>query len=627
MTVNENAGDLPLVNWPPAEVVAAATRPLGPGRTVWLASFPKSGNTWMRAIITALRTHRHLFAVNQLGSGSQPHHVGSVLPGMGLDPRWLDRDELQVVRDHLIRRASAWQNDPVDDGGDTERTPPPPIMRKTHEVYRTGPYGREPFPTEATRAAILIVRDPRDVACSHAPFFGMSLDDSIDAMGTPPGGHRGSPIHGDTPQPWGTWSGHTHSWLDPAVPFAVFTVRYEDLKKDALATLFPVFNTVGLECTTDELRAAIERASFDRLKASEEERGFRETSRNTAQFFRKGRAGGWQEELTPEQVAALEADHRITMRLMGYGLTRGDAELDGLAEVRASRRRQKRNEWLHLPEHMGITVTQGAVPESLPGAKRPRAWIQVTADQALVRFAGGAGLLVEGGKDVTVQWQPEPGDNSDPSWLIQGWAVTLAMLQRGDLSLHAATLQVGDKVIALAGHRGAGKSTTSMGLRQRGHRLLIDDVTLLEFRGDEAWTTPYSRNVHLLPDAAAAVGLDFEALPLLAGGRTKVAFRAEDPPEEPHKIDHIIVLAPGDAVDSVTVRQSRGASRVTTLTGHARRDGIAPLVLGQDRYFSLLTKLANAAPVWVVRRPAGSWTLDEVLDQIEAIALTGAPRA
>ena len=37
-----------------------------------------------------------------------------------------------------------------------------------------------------------------------------------------------------------------------------------------------------------------------------------------------------------------------------------------------------------------------------------------------------------------------------------GWAVTLAMLQRGDLSLHAATVRIGDEVVAIAGDRGAG---------------------------------------------------------------------------------------------------------------------------------------------------------------------------
>ncbi len=85
-------------------VQAAAERPPGPGRTVWLASYPKSGNTWMRAIVTALGTHRHLFGVNHLGSGSQPMFVGTAFPAFGIDPRWLSRDEIDRMRTVLVRR-------------------------------------------------------------------------------------------------------------------------------------------------------------------------------------------------------------------------------------------------------------------------------------------------------------------------------------------------------------------------------------------------------------------------------------------------------------------------------------------------------------------------------------------
>lgn len=628
-------------------LTAAAQRASGPGRTVWLASFPKSGNTWMRAIVTALGTHPHLFGVNQLDSGSQPNHVGAALSWLGLDPRWLERDEVDALRDALVRRWGVIEDAPVDvdahgsaavagdtssDAPDEAADPDPdldaadarelarrrPLLRKTHEVYRAGPPGREPFPFDATRAAILIVRDPRDVACSYAPFFGVDLDGAVDAMGREGTGGRPSPASMQTAQPWGTWSTHAASWLADNVPFPVHLVRYEDLKRDAAGTLAPVFAAIGLECTDEQLREAVDRVRFDRLQKSEAERGFRETSKKTRTFFRKGAAGGWREELSEDQVAAAEADHAATMTSLGYPLTTTEAARTALFEVRESRRRQDRTDWLHLPESMGIEVQRGEVPEELPDATHPKPWIQVNPTKALVRFAGGAGLLVEDGRRVTVQWQPDPDQpDDDPSWLIQGWAVTLAMLQRGDLSLHAATVEIGGEVVAIAGHRGAGKSTTSMGLRKRGHGLLVDDVTLIHFRAGQAWTTPYPRNVHLLPDAAEAVGLDFDALPMLAGGRTKVAFRAEEPSQEPRRIDRIIVLAPGPAVTEVTLEEARGGQRLAALIGHTRRDGIAPLVLGQARYFDLLAQLANTTPVHVLRRPRADWTLDEVLDLIE----------
>ena len=333
----------------------AANRPSGPGRTVWLASFPKSGNTWMRAIVTALGTHPHLFWVNQLDAGSQPNHVGAALNWLGLDPRWLERGEVDTLRDALVRRwgvVAEGSHAPTTQQPDSssiacgavdhaELTVPPeqvPLVRKTHEVYRSGPLGREPFPLDATRAAILIIRDPRDVACSYAPFFGVDLDGAIDAMSREAGGAVANPAGMQTAQPWGTWSAHAASWLADDVPFPVYLVRFEDLKRDAAGTLTPVFAAIGLACPDAQLQAAVDRVRFDRLQQSEAERGFRETSKKTRTFFRRGAAGGWREELSDAQATAVEADHGATMTRLGYPLTTTEAARAAMREMLESRR-------------------------------------------------------------------------------------------------------------------------------------------------------------------------------------------------------------------------------------------------------------------------------------------------
>ena len=596
-----------------AAIQAAAQRPNGPGRIVWLASYPKSGNTWMRAIITALNTHRHFFSVNQLGSGSQPFSVRGAMWAYGLDPRWLSFDEIDRLRSALIERTTQAPDDWEVPGL------PPPILRKTHEVFRTASTGREPFPRAATRAAILVVRDPRDVACSYAPFFGVDLDAAVDALGREKPVGDPSPANGRTAQPWGTWSSHVTSWLADDVGFPVHVVRYEDLKADAAGTLLPIVDAIGLDCTHAELQHAVEMAAFDRLKESEAQRGFRETSKSTLTFFRKGQAGGWRAELTPAQVAAIEADHADVMQTLGYPLTTEELPRRALAEARHSRRRADRHDWTRLPDSMDLAVREASLPDSIPDAVRPRPFLQVNAHQVLVTFAEGMKLLVENGATITVDWSGAPQHpDADLSWVVQGWGVTLAMLQRGNLSLHAATVRVGDQTVAIAGRSGAGKSTTSMALRQRGHDLLIDDVTLLHLEDGHAWTTPYARNVHLLPDAAGALGVDFAALPPLGGGRIKAAFRPEDPPEQPHRIDRIVVLVPRPDVTDVSIEQVTGGAAVTALLPHAERRGLAPLILGPTRYFELVTRLADAMPVSILRRPREGWSLDEVIRLIEA---------
>ncbi len=275
----------------------------------------------------------------------------------------------------------------------------------------------------------------------------------------------------------------------------------------------------------------------------------------------------------------------------------------------------------NLPGHLQLSVTHGPVPEELEGAGRRRSWIQVTPGVVLMRFPTGARLLVRGGTEATLDLSEVEDPDGDPSWMLQGWAVTLAWLQRGRLSLHAAIVATGPFTIGLAGDRGAGKSTTSMGLRQREYQLLVDDVGLLDLRGDRAWVTPYARNVHLFPDAALALGLDFAALAPLAGGRQKAAFRGEDPPIDPLPLDRIVVLSPSAGVGAPRIRESRGAERLQALLPHTARDGLAPRILGRERYFALLAQLADCVPVHILQRPTGAWTLPAVLDLIETVAV------
>jgi hypothetical protein len=594
----------------------------------------------MRAIITGLDVHPLLFDTDQLDAGQQPHHLGTAIARFAIDPRWLDRRDLDRLRTNLIadRSSQLAHDDPM------------PIVRKTHEQYRQDDPAHEPFPTAHTRAAIFIVRDPRDVVSSYAAHFGLELDAAIDTMATPTSGDpHGSPFLGTTSQLWGTWSDHARSWLHPDVPFPVHVVRYEDLQTDTVATLAPVFAAVGLDCTHERLTTAVEQARFDRLRAAEAERGFRETGRRSDTFFRRGTAGGWRDDLTDRQVAAIEADHLEMMIRLGYEPD-SDPELRAaVAEARAStRRRRQLSTRIAIAPEAGLTVEFGPVPDTLDGGDDVGPYFHTTRTATIAKIGPRIRMLVEGGNRVTVDWPEDlpdrpaaaarrttthhdPGSDqgratTDESWIVQGWAVVIAGLQRGNLSIHASTVRIGDETVAIAGHRGAGKSTTSMGLRRRGHELLVDDTTILEFLDGAPHVVPYARNVHLLPDAAAALGVDFDSLHLLGGGRTKAAFLPEAPDPTPRRLDRIVILRrrrnqaqPGIIQPGIIQPDiiQLGAERVAAVAEHAERSGLAAAIVGRKRLFEQVVQLAAATKVQVLRRPDGDWTLDAVLDLIE----------
>jgi hypothetical protein len=116
------------------------------------------------------------------------------------------------------------------------------------------------------------------------------------------------------------WSGHIASWLDQT-DIPVHLVRYEDLKADTAAIFRAALAFAGRPATDEEIVRAVAFADFTELQRQEQDKGFSETPRRPGGlFFRRGEAGTWRDELTPEQAARIEDVHAPMMRRLGYGL-------------------------------------------------------------------------------------------------------------------------------------------------------------------------------------------------------------------------------------------------------------------------------------------------------------------
>ena len=109
---------------------------------------------------------------------------------------------------------------------------------KVHDAYTLTPRSGEPLLAGARGAdgAIVIVRDPRDVAPSLASHNGSDIDDAIAFMNDREAGFALKPNrqHNQLRQKLPGWSGHIASWLDQS-DIPVHLVRYEDLQADTAA--------------------------------------------------------------------------------------------------------------------------------------------------------------------------------------------------------------------------------------------------------------------------------------------------------------------------------------------------------------------------------------------------------
>lgn len=226
---------------------------------VWLASYPRSGNTMFRMAL------HHLYGIETYSI-----YTDADIVGMGAD---------KIVGHHGRANAARLRG-----MAGTQYI-------KTHELA--------PAPTTGIQdKAIHIVRDGRDALVSYAHYRvsvdglqltpSRSLDELLDIE------HVGNR--------WGGWSGHAKAWLD--WPGTKVMVRYEDMLTDTMTTVTNALHALGINPIP--------------VNGGEMPK-FKELGEKWPQFFRKGKSGSWREHMTDGQLSKFWNQHSKMMGALGYG--------------------------------------------------------------------------------------------------------------------------------------------------------------------------------------------------------------------------------------------------------------------------------------------------------------------
>ena len=268
---------------------------------IWLASYPKSGNTWARLIFE-----------NLLGGGDSPVDINSRKKFCRSDSsrsQWLRCfgaavDDMSISAVFKARRDMQAFYTAQSDGG---------VMLKTHSAYARL-NGTSLFAPEHSAAAIYILRNPLDVVLSLASFWGIGTLEAVRRMAN----SRDRILRDDRNVSGflSSWSNHVLSWTRRAHP-GLLVVRYEDMLEDPMDAFGRMTRHVGLTPSPAELGRAIANNSFENLRKQEAESGFVEAVEDRP-FFRKGVAGQWREELKERYIRRIVRDHGAVMALHGY---------------------------------------------------------------------------------------------------------------------------------------------------------------------------------------------------------------------------------------------------------------------------------------------------------------------
>jgi hypothetical protein len=241
---------------------------------VFLVSYPKSGNTWVRFLIANLiHTDEPVTFTN----------MESRLPS------------IYILPDRELRRI------------------PRPRVLKSHECFHP-----------RYRNVIYIVRDPRDVAVSYfhynikkrllppdaaiEQYIPQFLDDELDMR-------------------VGAWGDHVLSWVSMAETRNNFLLlRYEDMLANAEAELSRVADVLGIQATPERLKRAVELSSAGRMRNLEKQQAdqwvFAKGMRQDIPFIRAAKSGGWQTGLPQSAVEQIESAWGTVMERMGYVLSK-----------------------------------------------------------------------------------------------------------------------------------------------------------------------------------------------------------------------------------------------------------------------------------------------------------------
>ncbi|MEE9344906.1 MAG: sulfotransferase domain-containing protein [Methylococcales bacterium] len=277
----------------------------------WLASYPKSGNTWMRLFIANLNgEEENPVDINELQTGSIASARGWIDAVLEFDIGALSHDEIDQLRP-AVYHWSATHTEVLE-------------YHKIHDAYTRLADGRELIPAEVTRGALYLIRNPLDVAISFAHHSNCSIEKVINNMSNAEfafcaGNKR---FHNQLRQWLLSWSDHVLSWVD-AEHINRLVIRYEDMVEQPLTTFTSVAKF--LELTTDEtsIKQALEHCAIKNLQQQEQDKGFKEKMAKSAKFFRKGKVGDWQETLSPTQIQRIVSDHFQVMQRFGYLDARG----------------------------------------------------------------------------------------------------------------------------------------------------------------------------------------------------------------------------------------------------------------------------------------------------------------
>jgi len=277
---------------------------------IWVASYPKSGNTWVRSIISSL-----IYTKDGIFDFPSIKKIDQYPQRRFLEHFTQDFNNIHEIKKHWITSQERINLD-------TKIK-----FFKTHHLNcKVDNY---PFTNkECTRATIYIVRDPRNLVDSISNHFSKSIEESKKFLLTSRILSPGKEIElrgGNVITYLGSWKEHYKFWTKDNENLLI--IKYEDLVKNINHEIDKIVkflrNFINFEISDTKKENIIKSTSFEALKKIEENGKFTENvfvsgSNEKVKFFNKGPNNNWQNTLPKNIKIELENELKNELTELGY---------------------------------------------------------------------------------------------------------------------------------------------------------------------------------------------------------------------------------------------------------------------------------------------------------------------
>jgi len=278
---------------------------------IWLASYPKSGNTLLRSILGT-----YFFSEDGSFDFQHTYKIGQ-FPRLDYFKRiGVDISDNQEILKNYIEAQNSFNQE-----NKTVK------FFKTHSVFFDYKNKNIKFSNFAnTLGAIYIVRDPRNVVTSFARHMNLSIDEATSQICNNDLFTPRTDIHPEIFM--SSWNINYISWQ--GLGKKVLLIKYEDLsgekKKKTLLKVFNFLSTLGMNKKSfniSKLNKVIKSTEFNKMKELENKHGFKEANidANTGKritFFDKGPKNKWKDVLDEKNQKKIEKTFKKEMTELGY---------------------------------------------------------------------------------------------------------------------------------------------------------------------------------------------------------------------------------------------------------------------------------------------------------------------